>query len=296
MADKAAKKKNGKKDGLGTGAKVVIVLFAVLMALSLMLPSLAAVFSSLAGGSSSDSGQASSEQSSDSSSGDSSSDSDSGSDASSDDQSSSDSSSTNSNVVQADEKYGALVDELKGRYDSDPQNLATLLNLGKDYMTWGVYARYYGSTDADTSHANELLSNAVKYYDEYLALHDSNAVRVDRALCAFYSEDQDSALQQLEDLTSQAPDYGPAWANLGMLYEAKGDSDSARSAYAKAQETDPNDEYGAKSYATQRLNSLDSASSQSSGGSGDSANSTGTTSTGAQGLSQTLGSLSGTGL
>ena len=293
MADKAAKKKNGKKDGLGTGAKAVIVLFAVLMALSLMLPSLAAVFSSLAGDSSSDSGQASSEQSSDSSSSDSSSDSDSG---SSSDQSSSDSSSTNSNVAQADEKYGALVDELKGRYDSDPQNLATLLNLGKDYMTWGVYARYYGSTDADTSHANELLSNAVKYYDEYLALHDSNAVRVDRALCAFYSEDQDSALQQLEDLTSQAPDYGPAWANLGMLYEAKGDSDSARSAYAKAQETDPDDEYGAKSYATQRLNSLDSASSQSSDGSGDSANSTGTTSTGAQGLSQTLGSLSGTGL
>lgn len=294
MADKAAKKKNGKKDGLGTGAKAVIVLFAVLMALSLMLPSLAAVFSSLAGDSSSDSGQASSEQSSDTSSSDSSSDSDSAS--SSDDQSSSDSSSTNSNVAQADEKYGALVDELKGRYDSDPQNLATLLNLGKDYMTWGVYARYYGSTDADTSHANELLSNAVKYYDEYLALHDSNAVRVDRALCAFYSEDQDSALQQLEDLTSQAPDYGPAWANLGMLYEAKGDSDSARSAYAKAQETDPDDEYGAKSYATQRLNSLDSASSQSSDGSGDSANSTGTTSTGAQGLSQTLGSLSGTGL
>ena len=294
MADKAAKKKNGKKDGLGTGAKAVIVLFAVLMALSLMLPSLAAVFSSLAGDSSSDSGQASSEQSSDSSSSDSSSDSESAS--SSEDQSSSDSSSTNSNVAQADEKYGALVDELKGRYDSDPQNLATLLNLGKDYMTWGVYARYYGSTDADTSHANELLSNAVKYYDEYLALHDSNAVRVDRALCAFYSEDQDSALQQLEDLTSQAPDYGPAWANLGMLYEAKGDSDSARSAYAKAQETDPDDEYGAKSYATQRLNSLDSASSQSSDGSGDSANSTGTTSTGAQGLSQTLGSLSGTGL
>ena len=294
MADKAAKKKNGKKDGLGTGAKAVIVLFAVLMALSLMLPSLAAVFSSLAGDSSSDSGQASSEQSSDSSSSDSSSDSDSAS--SSDDQSSSDSSSTNSNVAQADEKYGALVDELKGRYDSDPQNLATLLNLGKDYMTWGVYARYYGSTDADTSHANELLSNAVKYYDEYLALHDSNAVRVDRALCAFYSADQDSALQQLENLPSQAPDYGPAWANLGMLYEAKGDSDSARSAYAKAQETDPDDEYGAKSYATQRLNSLDSASSQSSDGSGDSANSTGTTSTGAQGLSQTLGSLSGTGL
>ena len=294
MADKAAKKKNGKKDGLGTGAKAVIVLFAVLMALSLMLPSLAAVFSSLAGDSSSDSGQASSEQSSDSSSSDSSSDSDSAS--SSDDHSSSDSSSTNSNFAQADERYGALVDELKGRYDSDPQNLATLLNLGKDYMTWGVYARYYGSTDADTSHANELLSNAVKYYDEYLALHDSNAVRVDRALCAFYSEDQDSALQQLEDLTSQAPDYGPAWANLGMLYEAKGDSDSARSAYAKAQETDPDDEYGAKSYATQRLNSLDSASSQSSDGSGDSANSTGTTSTGAQGLSQTLGSLSGTGL
>ena len=99
-------------------------------------------------------------------------------------------------------------------------------------MTWGTYVRYYGTTDADTTHANDLLGKAVKYYDEYLALKDSNAVRVDKALCAYYQQDGTSALQQMKDLTASAPDYGPAWANLGMLYEASGDNDSAKAAYA----------------------------------------------------------------
>ena len=36
---------------------------------------------------------------------------------------------------------------LEEKYASDSQNLATLLNLGKDYMTWGTYVRYYGTTD-----------------------------------------------------------------------------------------------------------------------------------------------------
>ena len=104
----------------------------------------------------------------------------------------------------------------------------------------------------------------------------------------------------MKDLTASAPDYGPAWANLGMLYEASGDNDSAKAAYAKAQQTDPDDEYGAKSYATQRLQSMESAQNSSSSADGSSADgstsTTGSSQTGAQGLSDTLGNLSGTGL
>ena len=269
---------------IGPAGKALIVLFAVLMALSLMLPSLSSIFSS------SSSSSTSSEQTT-----------------SSDDPSSSDDSSSESSetdyVAKADEKYGAQVTALEEKYASDPVNLATLLNLGKNYMTWGTYVRYFGSTDADTSHANELLSNAVKYYDEYLAIKDSAAVRVDKALCAYYQEDGTSALQQLKELTESAPDYGPAWANLGLLYEASGDGESAKAAYAKAQETDPNDEYGAKSYATQRLASLessdetdDSDESASEDAAADDSSGTTGSSTGVQGLTDTLSDLTGSSL
>lgn len=272
------------KDGLSSGAKVALTVFAVLMALSMMLPSIAAIV----GTSSSSSSDA---QSQDSSSSDGSSDS---ADASSD--------SATDAVTQADEKYQPLVTSLEQKLSSDSENLATLLNLGKDYMAWGVTVRYSGTTDDATSHANDLLEKAVSYYDQYLALKDSGAVRVDRALCLFYEDMTSEATTALEQLTQDMPDYGPAWANLGMLYESAGNTDAAKDAYEHAQEADADDEYGAKTYATQRLSALESAAnsdSSSTTGSTSTSTSTSTTSsssTGVKGLSDTLANLSGTSL
>ena len=270
------------KDGMSLGAKVALTVFAVLMALSMMLPSIAAIV-----GTSSSQDSSSQSQSADSGSSADSSDSDSSSDSSD---------GTTDAVAQADEKYQPLVDALEAKLSSDPQNLATLLNLGKDYMAWGVTVRYSGST----SHANELLEKAISYYDQYLALKDSGAVRVDRALCQYYEEETSEATQALEQLTQDMPDYGPAWANLGMLYESAGNSDQAREAYQKAQEADADDEYGAKTYATQRISAMDSAASSSAGTtdstSATTSGSSTTGSTGVKGLSDTLANLSGTSL
>ena len=265
------------KDGMSLGAKVALTVFAVLMALSMMLPSIAAIV-----GTSSSQDSSSQSQSADS-----------GSSADSSD-------GTTDAVAQADEKYQPLVDALETKLSSDSQNLATLLNLGKDYMAWGVTVRYSGSTDASTSHANELLEKAISYYDQYLALKDSSAVRVDRALCQYYEEETSEATAALEQLTQDMPDYGPAWANLGMLYESAGNSDQAREAYQKAQEADADDEYGAKTYATQRISAMDSAASSSAGTtdstSATTSGSSTTGSTGVKGLSDTLANLSGTSL
>lgn len=275
------------KDGLSTGAKVALTVFAVLMALSMMLPSIAAIF-----GTSNTPDDASQSQSQDSGSSSDSSDSQDSSDGSTD-------ASTDA-VSRADEKYQPLVETLESKLASDSQNLATLLNLGKDYMAWGVTVRYSGSTDASTSHANELLEKAISYYDQYLALKDSGAVRVDRALCQYYEEETSEATAALEQLTQDMPDYGPAWANLGMLYESAGSTDQAREAYQKAQEADADDEYGAKTYATQRLAAMDSAASgttASTDASGTTTSGSSTTgSAGVKGLTDTLANLSGTSL
>ena len=72
-------------------------------------------------------------------------------------------------------------------------------------------------------------------------------------MCLLYSGDADAALAALQKLTEEAPDYGPAWANIGLIREYQGDQDEAKEAYQKAIEADPNDEYGAKSYANRRL-------------------------------------------
>ena len=100
---------------------------------------------------------------------------------------SSDSSSDDSSADAIDSRYQALVDAQQKKLDSDPNNLAALLNMGNDYMKWGVALLQASSADADTSHAYDVLDNAVATYDKYLALNDSSAVKVDRALCQYYA-------------------------------------------------------------------------------------------------------------
>ncbi len=297
----AAKPKPKKKPGeMSTPVKVLVAIFAVLMAGSMMLPSISAIYSVLTA-----------DAATSSSSSDSSSDTTDSSDSSDSTDETSDDSSTDETADEADdseyasvdEKYQSAVASLEEKYSADKTNLATLLNLGQKYMTWGVSVTYVATTDASTSHANQLLEKARSYYSEYLAIKDSNAIKVDMALCKYYEEDTTAATTELETLTQESPDYGPAWANLGVVYEAAGKTDEAKAAYNKAIEADANDEYGAKSYGESRISSLESSESASTTTSTSSdladASSDGTTtssssSSGLSGLSQTLSSLSGT--
>lgn len=275
-------------NNLSTPAKVVIIIFAVLMVVSLMMPTLSTAFSN---------NQQAEQQSSQDSSSDSSS-SDSSSDLS--DDSSADSSSA-TGVAAVDAKYQDTVAELESKLSSDNTNLATLLNLGRNYMRWGASVISVSSSDDDTTHGNELLEKAIGYYQQYLDLKDSDAVRVDIALCKLYEGNTSEAQSDLETLTQNSPTYAPGWANLGMIQEYSGDKDAAKASYQSAIDNDPNDEYGAKSYATQRLAALESSSSATSSTTGTSTTDTSTTSstsgeTGAKGLTDTLNNLSGTGL
>lgn len=271
-------------NNLSTPAKVVIIIFAVLMVVSLMMPTLSTAFSN---------NQQAEQQSSQDSSADSSSDSSSD---SSDDSSADTSSATG--VAAVDAKYQDTVAELESKLSSDNTNLATLLNLGRNYMRWGASVLSASSSDDDTTHGNELLEKAIDYYQQYLDLKDSDAVRVDIALCKLYEGETNEAQSDLETLTQNSPTYAPAWANLGMVQEYSGDKDAAKASYQSAIDNDPNDEYGAKSYATQRLSALESSSSTTSTTTSTSTSTTSSSTgeTGAKGLTDTLNNLSGTGL
>lgn len=258
-----------KQEGKDRAKKIGIAIFAVVMALSMMLPSLVTIVSNMrpkdadvqqttSGDASSSSSATDSSTSTDTSSSSSATDSSATSDTATSDtatsESSSSSSETSTTVASLDADYQVEVNALEKRLADDPKNLAALLNLGKQYMSWAYSVSYYGgSEEGAIDHAHDLFDKAIGYYDQYLALNDSNAVKVDRALCQFYAGDYDAAQAALEKLTKDASDYGPAWANLGLVYESMWDTESAQDAYKKAAEADPNDEYGARSFANRRL-------------------------------------------
>lgn len=259
MAEKHQKELGGRN--MSTGMRVIVGIFAVVMALSMMLPSLAPIFAG-------DSSQEDSEQT----------------DEATEDEAKKDETKDESEDAQKTEtksnseldKIIANVpdnDTLKSlaeqnektnekftkRLEEDPNNLAALLNLGQNYMNWGYSARYSGTTDEETKYAEALVKKAIEYYDRYLDLRDSDAVKVQRALCEYYIGNTEDAIAALEDMTKKKPDYPLGWANLGMLYEQQYEYDKAKEAYAKAAETDPDDEYGAKSYAEERTQAIDSS-------------------------------------
>lgn len=291
MADRSKKEKELGGRKMSTGTKVVVGIFAVVMALSMMLPSLAPIFAgSMQKNSSSE--QSSQEQK----------DGQSDSEASKDDAAKADAKMPaaelaervpdNQTIKTSTETYSKKAEKYEKRLASDSKNLAALLNAGQTYMNWGYGISYSASTDPEKSYVNEILTKAVEYFDRYLALNDAKSVKVDKALCKSTMGNTDEAIRDLEALSAEDATFPLVWANLGMLYQTKGDTEKASNAYQKAVECDPNDEYGAKSYANQQLISLNAKVSSPSDA-GDASIESGSDSKNS-GLSNTLANSSGT--
>lgn len=284
----ASSAKGGSGRKMRTSTKVVIVIFAVIMALAMMLPSFASVVAS--------NNQDAAQQEAQNSSNDANSSSDNSNDSSSSNDSADDAAATEGvpeGLQSLAKQYYSRNQTLESKLDDDPNNLAALLNLAQNYMNWGYQARSQSNTDEETTYSKGLLDQAISYFDRYLALNDSNSAKVDRALCQYYEGDTDAALTALQQITTDSPDFAPGWANLGLLYENAGETDQAKDAYQKAADADPNDEYGAKTFANQRLVQITASQSQNSSSDNaaavvsDSANTN-------QGLTDTLAQKSGT--
>ncbi|MBR3383910.1 MAG: tetratricopeptide repeat protein [Atopobiaceae bacterium] len=159
-------------------------------------------------------------------------------------------------IALADSHYQPLVDDLKANLEANPSDLASILNLGNYYMDWGIEAASSARTDEETLYVYGLFDEAIAYFDRYLEINDSKDIRSRRALCMYYSGDTQEGIASLEEFTAEVSDYAPAWIYLGVMYEASGRGDDALAAYLKATETDPDDLYGTRSYATERIAAL----------------------------------------
>ncbi len=156
-------------------------------------------------------------------------------------------------VDDIDAEYADIVASLEAKLEEDPENMAAMLALGRYYLSWGSSVSDVASTDDETTYATELIDTAISYYDQYLALEDSAAARVNRAICEYYKEDLDAAVADLTEVTTTWPEFALAWAYLGMIYEEQELTDEALEAYEQAIELDPSDEYGAYSFAYYRM-------------------------------------------
>ena len=210
----------------GIGTKVMICVLAALMAASLLVPSLASIFSSSSSG-----------------------------DASSDAAATAD--AEQGTVAAVDATYEDAVAELEADLEESPDDLATLLNLGDACSAWAYNASEVATTDEELAHASELYGRAAGYYERYLALNDSDAVVVSHATALFGQGDAEGAIAELEQRAQgEGADYPPLFVTLGLLYETVGDAGRAEEAYERAAELDPDDEYGARTTAEERISAL----------------------------------------
>ena len=163
---------------------------------------------------------------------------------------------TNSKMDSIDSSYQAKVDALEAKLQDKPDDLASLINVANDYRDWGQAATRYATSDDERAHASELLTKAMGHYDSYLALEDSSAARVSRAMCQYYQGDVDGAKAALLAVTQADGTYAPAWAQLATIFKAQGDTQAETDALNRALSVDPDDVYGVRSTVTQRLSAL----------------------------------------
>ena len=144
------------------------------------------------------------------------------------------------NVDYVDSQYADYVADLESQLETDPENADTLLATARACSSWGSSVMMLAANDDEASHGTELMQRAVGYYDRYLAIDNASDARAERAMCEYYLGDAETATADLEAVTTDDPEYAPAWYDLGSLYEAQGLTDDALAAYQKAvAELDP---------------------------------------------------------
>jgi tetratricopeptide (TPR) repeat protein len=200
------------KNNLSFGMKVVIVIFGVILVLSLMLP----FFSSCSfGGSSSDSTQTQEEDT-----------------------------SSLSTVGDVDAAYQSKIGSLSASLESDSTSLLNTVNMGNAYMEWAQELESVSTSSEDDEHIKETYAAAIPYYDAYLEQEpDSKVVAMNRALCEYYSGDEEQGLADMEALAETSKDFSPVLYYLGTMYEDQGEYDLASSAYSDAITADQSDSY-----------------------------------------------------
>ena len=108
-----------------------------------------------------------------------------------------------------DSQYSDYVADLESQLEDDPENTETLLATARACSSWGTSVAMLAATDDERSHGTELIERAIGYYDRYLELDNASDARSERAMCEYYLGDAETAVADLEAVTTDDPDYAP---------------------------------------------------------------------------------------
>lgn len=156
--------------------------------------------------------------------------------------------------------YEDTVVDLEAKVEANPEDAESLLSLAQNCREWGTMLTYISTVEEDAAKGEELIQRALGYSEQCLELQDSAEARFEKAMCERQLDDDASAMVELGEITTNYPDYAPAWLQLGSLYEAQGMTEEAAAAYQSAIDADADGEQGVKENAEQYLERLQSSS------------------------------------
>lgn len=154
------------------------------------------------------------------------------------------------------EKYQPTVDAYNQLLASDPASSTVLVNLGNLYFDWaGEIQQASAAVPQGTD--IPLWAIAAQTYERAVAAGaQTSQVRTDMAVAYFYSGDTGSAIEVIEGVISEQPDFATAQFNAGIFYQDAGRKEDALRAFGTYLELDPTGQSGNADYARSQLQTL----------------------------------------
>ena len=166
-------------------------------------------------------------------------------------------------IVVASVQYKPQVDALSKLVASEPTSYTPLVNLGNAYFDWAqAVAKASQTSTAAAVTAGTLWVSAKDAYGKAVKAKPGDpAVTIDYSIATFYSGDTVSAIAIAEPVSIANPTFSQAWLNLGVFYQAAGQSAKAIAAFERYLKLDPTGKQGNAAYAKQQLATLKKGSS-----------------------------------
>lgn len=156
------------------------------------------------------------------------------------------------------QQFAPTIGSLTTLLQSDPASYTVLVSMGDTYFDWAAQVQQAAQTDATKQGADVALWVAAK--DAYRRALDVESgappVTIDYAITLFYTGETLAAIEQAESIRESAPEFPPAWFNLGIFYGSVGDVEKAVENYERYVELDPEGKQGNVDFAKEQLASL----------------------------------------
>jgi len=165
-------------------------------------------------------------------------------------------------IAAAQAQFQPQVDALTKLVESDATSQTPLVNLGNAYFDWAqqVSQASQNSTTAAVT-AGTLWISAKDTYAKAIKIKPGDpALTIDYAIATFYSGDTAGAIAIALPVSESNPTFAQAWLNLGVFYQATGESAKAIAAFNQYLKLDPTGKQGNADFAKQQLGILKNAS------------------------------------